>query len=129
MKSYARRAFVRWQGTREHGKGSLNTPSAALKMALHASDGAKKRRGTNPPELVLNPNVLVNLVSRRARQLNAAGGGTGRALVDDSGSLSAADIALHEIIQGKMSFEMPKIVPLIHPSGKNRNRPRHWASS
>lgn len=52
MKSYARHASVRWTGTRQHGIGAINTPSAALKMALHATNGQTKRRGTNPPELV-----------------------------------------------------------------------------
>ncbi len=80
-------------------------------------------------EVILNANVLVNLVSRRVRQLNAGGGGTSRALVADRGNLSAADIALLEIIEGKMSFEMPQVVPLIRPTSRNRNRPKHWTKS
>jgi len=80
-------------------------------------------------EVILNPNVLINLVSRRVRQLNAGGGGTSRALVADNGRHSAADIALREIIEMKMSFEMPQFVPLTRPNGKNRNRPRHWESA
>ncbi len=52
MKPYARQASVRWLGTRQRGKGAINTPNAALKMALFATDGHSKRRGTNPPELV-----------------------------------------------------------------------------
>jgi DNA-directed RNA polymerase subunit K/omega len=80
-------------------------------------------------EIVLNVHVLVNLVSRRVRQLNAGGGGASRALVADSGNLSLADIALLEIIEGKMSFEMPQIVPLTRPNGKNRSRPKHWAKT
>jgi DNA-directed RNA polymerase subunit omega len=78
-------------------------------------------------EVILNPNVLINLVSRRVRQLNAGGGGTSRALVAGNGNHSAADIALREIIEGKMSFEMPDLVPLVRPTGKGRNRPKHWA--
>jgi DNA-directed RNA polymerase subunit omega len=77
-------------------------------------------------EVILNPNVLINLVSQRVRQLNPRGS-TSRALLADSSNLSAADIALLEIIEGKMSFEMPEFVPLTRPSGKNRNRPKHWA--
>jgi DNA-directed RNA polymerase subunit omega len=80
-------------------------------------------------ELVPNPNVLINLVSRRVRQLNGGGGSGSRALLADSGSLSAADIALTELIEGKMSFEVPKFVPLNRPNGKNRNRPKNWAST
>ena len=52
MKAYARHASARWLGTRQHGKGAINTPSAALKMALHGADGDAKGRGTNPAELV-----------------------------------------------------------------------------
>jgi DNA-directed RNA polymerase subunit omega len=74
---------------------------------------------------VLNANVLVNLVSRRVRQLNS-GGGESRPLLADVGNLGAADIALLEIIEGKMNFEMPDIVPLTRPTGRNRERPRHW---
>ncbi len=77
-------------------------------------------------QIVLNPNVLINLVSRRVRQLNSQGAGGNRALVADTGNLSVADIALTELIQGKMSFEMPEIIPLTHPSRKDRNRPRQW---
>jgi hypothetical protein len=50
-----------------------------------------------------NPNILVNLVSRRVRQLTS-GGGNSRPLVDQAGSLGAADIALLEIIEEKMAF-------------------------
>jgi len=77
-------------------------------------------------EKVLNPNVLVNMVSQRVRQLNHGGGGSGRPLVADVANLSAADIALLEIIEGKMSYEMPEIIQLTRPSGKNRRRPQHW---
>jgi lipoyl-dependent peroxiredoxin len=52
MKSYAKHASVRWLGTRQRGKGAINTPAATLKMALHATDADLKRRGTNPSELV-----------------------------------------------------------------------------
>ena len=44
-------------------------------------------------EKVGNPNVLVNMVSRRVRQLNAGGGGLGRPLVDVPASIGLADIA------------------------------------
>jgi DNA-directed RNA polymerase subunit omega len=50
-----------------------------------------------------NPNILVNLVSRRVRQLTS-GGGNSRPLVDQASSLGAADIALLEIIEEKMGF-------------------------
>jgi DNA-directed RNA polymerase subunit omega len=77
--------------------------------------------------VVLNPHVLVNMVSRRVRQLNAGGGRMSRPLIADVGNLGAADIALREIIEEKIGWEMPEIIPLIRPTGKNRKRPQHWA--
>jgi DNA-directed RNA polymerase subunit omega len=77
-------------------------------------------------EIILNPNVLVNMVSQRVRQLNSGNGGSCRPLVDDIANLGAADIALREIIEGKMGFEMAEFVPLTRPTGRNRRRPQHW---
>lgn len=70
-------------------------------------------------EKVLNPNALVNLVSRRVRQLNSGGGGTSRPLVADVGNLGVADIALREIVEDKMGFVIPEIILLARPTGKN----------
>ena len=57
-------------------------------------------------EKVGNPNILVNVVSRRVKQLNAGGGGLGRPLVKDTAGLGAADIALREIVEGAIEFDM-----------------------
>jgi DNA-directed RNA polymerase subunit omega len=73
-------------------------------------------------EKVGNPNVLVNLISRRVRQLTSGGGKMGRPLVADTGHLGAADIALLEIIEDKMGFEMPQIVELTRPVAKKRKK-------
>lgn len=54
-----------------------------------------------------NPNVLINLISRRVRQLNAGGGGTSRPLIADAHTMGAGDIALVELIEEKMGFETP----------------------
>jgi DNA-directed RNA polymerase subunit omega len=80
-------------------------------------------------EKVLNPNVLVNLVSQRVRQLNSGGRGRSRPLVADVANLGAADIALREIAEGKMGFEMPEIVALTRPARKSRKRPQGWAKN
>jgi DNA-directed RNA polymerase subunit omega len=77
-------------------------------------------------EKVPNPNVLVNVVSRRVRQLNCGGGGSSRPLVSDIANLGAADIALREIIEDKIGFDLPEFVELTRPSGKNRRLPQHW---
>ncbi len=55
-------------------------------------------------EVVTDPLVLINLVSQRVRQLNS-----GRSpLVPTRPSMGAADIALTEIIEGKIALvEIP----------------------
>jgi DNA-directed RNA polymerase subunit K/omega len=73
-------------------------------------------------EKVGNPNVLVNLISRRVRQLTSSGGKMRRPLLADTGHLGAADIALLEIIEGKMGFDMPEIVQLTRPVPKKRKK-------
>jgi DNA-directed RNA polymerase subunit omega len=57
-------------------------------------------------EKVGNPNILVNLVSRRIRQLTSGGGSVSRPLVAGAENLGAADIALLELIEGKLEWEM-----------------------
>ncbi len=73
-------------------------------------------------EKVGNPNVLVNLISRRVRQLNSGGGGLSRPLVTDIANLGAADIALREIIEEKIGWEMPEPVELVRPQPKKRRK-------
>jgi DNA-directed RNA polymerase subunit omega len=53
-------------------------------------------------ELIGNPNVLVNIISARVRQLNTGGA---RPLID-SPLLGAADLALTELVEGKMDYEL-----------------------
>jgi DNA-directed RNA polymerase subunit omega len=72
-------------------------------------------------EKVGNPNVLVNLISRRVRQLNSGAGAMSRPLVEP-GHMGAADIALTEIIEEKIGFEMPEIAELVRPVGKKRKK-------
>jgi DNA-directed RNA polymerase subunit omega len=57
-------------------------------------------------EKVGDPNLLINLVSRRVRQLNAAGGTGSRPLIADITGLGTADIALVELIEGKLGWEL-----------------------
>src|SRR5262245_9106379 len=72
-------------------------------------------------EKVGNPNVLVNLVSRRVRQLNSGAGAMSRPLIEP-GHMGAADIALTEIIEEKIGFEMPEVTELTRPSNKKRKK-------
>jgi DNA-directed RNA polymerase subunit omega len=73
-------------------------------------------------EKVGNPNVLVNIVSRRVRQLNSGGGGLSRPLIANVGNMGAADIALTEILEEKIGWEMPEIVALTRPVAKKRKK-------
>jgi DNA-directed RNA polymerase subunit omega len=73
-------------------------------------------------EKVGNPNVLVNIVSRRVRQLNSGGGGLNRPLIADYGNLGMADIALREILEDKIGWELPEIVALVRPVAKKRKK-------
>jgi DNA-directed RNA polymerase subunit K/omega len=75
-------------------------------------------------EKVGNSSVLVNLVSRRVRQLGYHEGFSSRSLVMGAENLRASDIALREIIEDKMGWEIPEIVPLTRPVRK-RARNRH----
>lgn len=56
-------------------------------------------------EKIGNPHVLVNMVSRRVRQLTSGGGGLARPLVAFDATMGAADIALLEIIEDKIGVE------------------------
>jgi DNA-directed RNA polymerase subunit omega len=51
---------------------------------------------------ISDPNVLINLVSRRVKQLKRGH----RPLVESLEKLTPEDIALREIIEGKISFEV-----------------------
>ena len=72
-------------------------------------------------EKVGNPNVLVNLISRRVRQLNSGAGAMSRPLVEP-GNMGAADVALSEIIEEKIGFEMPEVTELVRPTAKKRKK-------
>ena len=73
-------------------------------------------------KIVGNPNVLINIVSRRVRQLNQGGGGLGRPLVDAPASMGFADIALTEIIEEKLGHELPPEMPAVRPPAKKRKK-------
>ena len=73
-------------------------------------------------EKVGNPNVLINMVSRRVRQLNSGAGGLSRPLVREATNLGAADIALREIVEDKIGWELPEPVELVRPTGRKRKK-------
>lgn len=73
-------------------------------------------------EKVGNANVLINLVSRRVRQLTSGGGGLNRALIADATNLGMADVALREIIEEKVGWDLPAPVELTRPTPKKRKK-------
>ena len=76
-------------------------------------------------EKVGNPNVLINLVSRRVRQLNSGGGGMNRPLIADATNMGAADIALAELINEKTGWDMPELSEVEKPAETGKKRKRH----
>lgn len=69
-----------------------------------------------------NPNILVNLISRRVRQLNSGGGGISRPLIADTTKLGVADIALLEILEEKMGWEIPDDIVPVEPAPRKRKK-------
>jgi DNA-directed RNA polymerase subunit omega len=69
-------------------------------------------------EKVGNPNILVNLVSRRVRQLIAGS----RPLIKDTANMGAADIALNEIVFDKMGWEAIADLPGETTPSRRRKR-------
>ena len=70
-------------------------------------------------EKVGNPNIVVNLVSRRVRQLSRDGS---RPLITNTAGLGWADIALLEIAQDKLGWEMLAVPPEVEISRKTRRK-------
>ena len=83
--------------------GSGENPAPAEMPSETSSNPERERVRTVNSEYckqalakVGNPNVLINLVSRRVRQLNSGGGEGSRPLVTETATQGAADIALRE---------------------------------
>jgi DNA-directed RNA polymerase subunit omega len=57
-------------------------------------------------EIIPDPNILVNVVSRRVKQLRRGA----RPLVESLEKLAIEDIALREVYEGKIGYELAKIV-------------------
>ena len=53
-------------------------------------------------KIITNPQVLVNIISRRVRQLVQGH----RSLIEVQPRMGFADIALTEVIEGKLSYEL-----------------------
>lgn len=53
-------------------------------------------------KVIPDPNILINVVSRRVKQLKRGS----RPLVESLEKLSPEDVALREVIDGKISYEI-----------------------
>ena len=82
-------------------------------------------------EKVGNPHVLVNLISRRVRQLSNGGGGFSRPLVDTPPTYGLADIALLEIIEEKIGYDLlaPGAVQPEAPEPQSKRKKRSTAEA
>ncbi len=69
-----------------------------------------------------DPNFLVNMVSRRVRQLTTPGAPGSRPLLAGTGNMGMADIALAELIEGKMGWEIPELVKETETTHKKRKK-------
>jgi DNA-directed RNA polymerase subunit omega len=69
-------------------------------------------------KIVHSPQVLVNIVSKRVRQL-----GQGfRPLVAYDPKLTFMDVALKEVAEGKLGFEMLETEPVSPPPAPKKSR-------
>ena len=65
-----------------------------------------------------NPNFLVNLLSRRVRQLNSGN----RPLIEAPVTMGAAEIALMEIVEDKMQWDAPEMTDEAEAAPRKRRK-------
>ena len=80
-------------------------------------------------EKVGNPHVLVNIISRRVRQLNSGGGGISRPLVEVDPTMGIADIALTELIHEKIGFQLEEENPAVEDKAPESSRRKRRVKS
>jgi DNA-directed RNA polymerase subunit omega len=77
----------------------------------------------NALKVIDDPNILVNVVSRRVKQLKRGN----RPLIESLEKLSAEDTALREIAEGKITYELATPEELARSSGGPARRAVHNA--
>ena len=75
----------------------------------------------NALTVIDDPNILVNVVSTRVKQLKRGH----RSLIESLEKLSAEDIALREIAEGKITYELATPAELVMASGDLDRRAVH----
>jgi DNA-directed RNA polymerase subunit omega len=71
-------------------------------MTLSFSQTMRDEYIREAQKVINDPNILINVVSRRVKQLRRGS----RPLVESLEKLSPEDIALREVAEGKISFEL-----------------------
>ena len=74
-------------------------------------------------KVIDDPNILVNVVSRRVKQLKRGN----RALIESLEKLSAEDTALREVAEGKITYELATPEELARISGRSAGKSVHNA--
>lgn len=69
----------------------------------------------NARSVIEDPNILINLVSRRVKQLRRGS----RPLVESLEKLALEDIALREVFEGKISYELAEVTEVEHEVLRN----------
>ena len=67
-------------------------------------------------KLIPSQQILINVVSKRVRQLSAGH----RPMVETGPRMGHADVALTEIIEGKLKWEAAPVVELVVPGKKGK---------
>ena len=80
----------------------MTLPGANLGVSLPNFPPMRDEYIRDAQKVINDPNVLINVVSRRVKQLRRGS----RPLVESLEKLSPEDIALREIVEGKISFEL-----------------------
>ncbi len=73
-------------------------------------------------KVIDDPNILVNVVSRRVKQLKRGN----RALIESLEKLLPEDIALREIIERKISYELPPAETPAEIEFRERSEREHY---
>ena len=79
-------------------------PSTARSLTVHLfpTDAMRDEYIKEAQKVIQDPNILINVISRRVKQLRRGS----RPLVESLEKLSPEDIALREVIEGKISYEL-----------------------
>lgn len=80
----------------------LRRPAACVLLLVSPNKAVRDEYIRKAQQVIPDPNILINVVSRRVKQLKYGQ----RPLVESLERLSPEDIALREIIEGKITYEL-----------------------